>query len=225
MSDTRRRDFLGLSALWSLVAAMGVALAGVLRLPKPAVLPGPRRIFKLGDPAQFAVGSVVKMEAENLRSALGYPDEGRRQLLLAISPSTPELDELRSLYVSLFEAGLPHPLCPLLESHYVANRPAGEVVLGNKLFYKHFGLQVESKAAPDHLLMQLEFLSWLEHCIAAGNPERESLEKAREEFLDRHVNHWIPRAAALARRAGASCYAEALEAVVASAGESQTIAP
>ncbi len=65
MPDTRR-DFLGLSALWSMVAAVGVALAGVLRLPKPAVLPGPLRVFKLGDPAQYAVGAAVRMEAENL---------------------------------------------------------------------------------------------------------------------------------------------------------------
>ena len=66
MPDPRRRDFLGLSALWSLFSALGVALAGVLRLPKPAVLPGPRRVYKLGDPAQFPVGSAVKMDAEQL---------------------------------------------------------------------------------------------------------------------------------------------------------------
>jgi cytochrome b6-f complex iron-sulfur subunit len=60
---SKRRDFLGLAALWSVVLAMGTALAGVMRLPKPAVLPGPLRIFKLGDPAQFAVGSVTRMEA------------------------------------------------------------------------------------------------------------------------------------------------------------------
>lgn len=65
MPDTRR-DFLGLAALWSLVAAVGVALAGVLRLPKPAVLPGPMRVFKLGDPAQYAIGSVLRLETENL---------------------------------------------------------------------------------------------------------------------------------------------------------------
>jgi cytochrome b6-f complex iron-sulfur subunit len=57
-----RRDFLGLAALWTSVLAMGTALAGVLRLPKPAVLPGPLRVFKLGDPAQFAVGSVTRVE-------------------------------------------------------------------------------------------------------------------------------------------------------------------
>jgi cytochrome b6-f complex iron-sulfur subunit len=59
-----RRDFLTLAALWSLVTSLGVALAGVLRLPKPAVLPGPLRNYKLGDPAQFPVGSIVRRDAE-----------------------------------------------------------------------------------------------------------------------------------------------------------------
>jgi cytochrome b6-f complex iron-sulfur subunit len=59
----KRRDFLGLAALWSAVVAMGAAFAGVMRLPKPAVLPGPLRVYKLGDPAQFAVGSVTRNEA------------------------------------------------------------------------------------------------------------------------------------------------------------------
>ena len=59
----KRRDFLGLAALWGCVVAMGTALAGVMRLPKPAVLPGPLRVYKLGDPAQFAVGSVTRNEA------------------------------------------------------------------------------------------------------------------------------------------------------------------
>ena len=61
-----RRDFLGLGALWSAFAALGTALAGVARLPKPAVLPGPSRVFKLGDPAQYALGSVSFLENERL---------------------------------------------------------------------------------------------------------------------------------------------------------------
>lgn len=66
MSDsTRRRDFLGIAALWTSVAALGTALAGVLRLPKPAVLPGPLRVFKLGDPAQFAVGTTTRVDTGN----------------------------------------------------------------------------------------------------------------------------------------------------------------
>lgn len=61
----RRRDFLGLAAIWTSLLAIGTAVAGILRLPKPAVLPGPLRVYKLGDPAQFAVGSVTRMEAAN----------------------------------------------------------------------------------------------------------------------------------------------------------------
>lgn len=59
----KRRDFLGLAALWGSVIAMGTALAGVMRLPKPAVQPGPLRVFKLGDPAQFAIGSTTRIES------------------------------------------------------------------------------------------------------------------------------------------------------------------
>ena len=61
-----RRDFLGMAALSSLVAALGTALAGVLRLPTPAVLPGPMRVYKLGAPARFAVGSVTKLDAAQM---------------------------------------------------------------------------------------------------------------------------------------------------------------
>ena len=96
------------------------------------------------------------------RFALSYPDERLHAWFREFSPDTPEtLEELRALYIGLFEAGLPHPRCPLLESHYVENRPSTEVVLENKLYYQHFGLQIQSKAAPDSLLSQLEFLSWL----------------------------------------------------------------
>jgi cytochrome b6-f complex iron-sulfur subunit len=61
-----RRDFLGLAAFSSMLAAVGTALAGVLRLPKPAVLPGPLRVFKLGDPSQFAIGSVNRFDSEGM---------------------------------------------------------------------------------------------------------------------------------------------------------------
>jgi len=61
----KRRDFLGLTAFWSTIAALGTALAGVARLPKPAVQAGPLRIFKLGDPGQFAVGSTTRIDAGN----------------------------------------------------------------------------------------------------------------------------------------------------------------
>ena len=64
--DQDRRDFLGIAAACACCASVGTALAGIARLPKPAVLPGPQRVYKLGDPAQFAIGSVTRMDAQNL---------------------------------------------------------------------------------------------------------------------------------------------------------------
>ena len=61
-----RRSFLSLASLGSFFAAMGVALAGVLRLPRPTVLPGPVRRFKVGSAEDFPVGSETRLEKENV---------------------------------------------------------------------------------------------------------------------------------------------------------------
>ena len=154
------------------------------------------------------------------RFALAYPDQRHLEIFREYCDPAPTLEELRSKYIDLFEAGLPHPKCPLLEGYYLLNRPTGEVVLENKLFFQHFGLRMESKAAPDHLLTQLEFLSWLEHCIAAGNPERESLERARQDFIERHLSHWVPKAARSLAKQGVECYAAVFESLAAQIEES-----
>lgn len=146
------------------------------------------------------------------RFILSYPDERHLAYFGAGS-----LNDLRTLYVRLFEAGLPQPECPLLESHYVENRPSTEVVLENKLFYQHFGLAAPSRTAPDSLLTQLEFLSWIEHCRAAGNGDDASLGLAREQFIGRHLRH-AAKMAWHAREAGGGCYAEALEQLAAVVG-------
>jgi len=87
------------------------------------------------------------------RFGLSYPDERHLRRFAELCENVPgTLQELRSLYIDLFEAGLPQPRCPLLESAWLLNRPAGDVVLENKLFYRNFGLEIHSQAAPDHLL-------------------------------------------------------------------------
>lgn len=61
----RRRSFLSVAALTSFFGAVGMALAGALRLPGPAVLPGPVRRFKVGFPDQFPVGGETRVEEAN----------------------------------------------------------------------------------------------------------------------------------------------------------------
>jgi len=61
-----RRSFLSLASLGSFCAAIGVALAGALRLPRPTVMPGPARRYKIGNPEDFPVGSATHLEKENV---------------------------------------------------------------------------------------------------------------------------------------------------------------
>ena len=69
-----RRSFLSLASLGSFFAALGTAAVGMLRLPNPAVLPGPVRRFKLGPPEQFSAGSETPFDDQNL--VLFRDDEG-----------------------------------------------------------------------------------------------------------------------------------------------------
>lgn len=61
-----RRSFLSLASMGSFLAALGTAMAGILRLPNPAVLPGPVRRFKVGAPERFGLGSETAFADANL---------------------------------------------------------------------------------------------------------------------------------------------------------------
>jgi len=61
-----RRSFLSLASLASFFAAIGVAAAGVFRLPSPTVLPGPMRRYKVGHPEDLPMGSERIFAKENL---------------------------------------------------------------------------------------------------------------------------------------------------------------
>ena len=61
-----RRDFLGLSALWACVCAFVLGTIGLLRLPKPGLLPEVSRTLKIGAPEDFPVGSSVTYESRNV---------------------------------------------------------------------------------------------------------------------------------------------------------------
>lgn len=52
-----RRDFLGLAAIWTSVAAWAAAAIGALRLPMPAIFPESNSQVKVGPPDMFKIGS------------------------------------------------------------------------------------------------------------------------------------------------------------------------
>jgi cytochrome b6-f complex iron-sulfur subunit len=51
-----RRDWLGLGALWTMLASFLLATAGMMRLPKAAVLPSPSKKFRVALPETLAAG-------------------------------------------------------------------------------------------------------------------------------------------------------------------------
>ena len=51
-----RRDFLGLTAAWSAAAALFLAVLGMARLPRAAVLPSPSKKFRVTLPESMAPG-------------------------------------------------------------------------------------------------------------------------------------------------------------------------
>lgn len=61
-----RRDFLGLAAVWSAVAAFVMAMLGSMRLPMPSVFPESDSRVKLGRPERFAVDSVTYFSKQRL---------------------------------------------------------------------------------------------------------------------------------------------------------------
>lgn len=52
-----RRDFLGLAAAWSAVVTLAFAALGLVKLPKPGVLPTPSRKFRVTLPDSLAPGA------------------------------------------------------------------------------------------------------------------------------------------------------------------------
>ena len=115
-------------------------------------------------------------------------------------------EQYESAYISLFDVGIPEPPVPLFESAHDKSHPAQEIALENTYFYEVLGLKSDpSRAVPDYLVTQLEFLVALRYTRENTSEEATalSLERAEIEFLERHLLNWIPTAEAKLGRAGA----------------------
>jgi cytochrome b6-f complex iron-sulfur subunit len=61
-TDVSRRDFLGLASSGVIILSSVAALAGVLRMTKPSVHYEESKVFKIGKPENFPVGTVKLLE-------------------------------------------------------------------------------------------------------------------------------------------------------------------
>jgi len=115
-------------------------------------------------------------------------------------------EQYESAYIALFDVGIPEPPVPLFESAHDKTHPAQEIALENTCFYEVLGLKSDpSRAVPDYLVTQLEFLAALrytcEHTSEESTPV--SLARAETEFLERHLLNWVATAKAKLERTNA----------------------
>ena len=117
-----------------------------------------------------------------------------------------DYEQYESAYIALFDVGIPEPPVPLFESAHDKTHPAQEIALENSYFYEILGLKSDpSRAVPDYLITQLEFLAALRYTREHTSEESTavSLARAETEFLERHLLNWLPTAKAKLGRTSA----------------------
>jgi DMSO reductase family type II enzyme chaperone len=115
-------------------------------------------------------------------------------------------EQYESAYIALFDVGIPEPPVPLFESAHDKTHPPQEIALENTYFYELLGLKSDpSRAVPDYLVTQLEFLAALRYTCENASEEATavSLAKAETDFLERHLLNWVPNARIKLARTGA----------------------
>lgn len=123
-----------------------------------------------------------------------------------LPPSAAEYEEE---YIAVFDAGFPHPPCPLIETHWNKTEPAQNVIHEHVLFYKRFGLRLSesSRETPDHLRYQLDFHAhllrlWESAERDPGGGQAGQFGLAERDFRRRRMAGWIAKASAALTGAG-----------------------
>ncbi len=98
-------------------------------------------------------------------------------------PAPDTYDDMQSEYIRLFQVGGRRgPPCALHAGHYTRDRSR---TLQNLIrFYNYFGFRVVECVMPDHLPVQLEFMSEL---AADGSMDPASSRRAQADFLRIHL--------------------------------------
>ena len=133
---------------------------------------------------------------EKLRSASQW-DEGKYSSLAAIIEGEEDLKALAvdaaKLFIGPFEL-----LAPPYGSVYLENSRVvmGESTIDAEKLYIDEGLNLELKEAPDHITIELEFMSYLNflqvEALNASNMESAQLYRKKQlAFLDDHLGRWV----------------------------------
>lgn len=145
------------------------------------------------------------LRAESTRSVWATLVEGIECDVVPALPVPDTSAVFEQDYLSAFEVGLPHPPCPLIESHWNHSESVPKVLHENTLFYHHFGLKMSASTleTADHLRFQLDFLRYLAMLCAEALEQEQfdkvaQIEQARADYLERHLG-WVPEAAQACR--------------------------
>lgn len=113
---------------------------------------------------------------------------------LGAGPPTVSRDDFQAEYNRLFEVGaMSGPPCPLFGGLY--DRDRMRVMEELIRFYNYFGLGLTQGQLPDHITVELEFMHYLTYKEAEAQQNgggQESYQRAQKDFLDRHLDKWVP---------------------------------
>lgn len=122
------------------------------------------------------------------------------EMLLPIENTDMLSAEFESLYINILDGhDQKHACRPYESAWHGTDRSMQQWEV--KKFYQMFGLglNTDSNEMPDHITNELEFMHYLTHlAVEAGqgrlgkNVKRQQYVHAQRDFLQRHLNRWIP---------------------------------
>lgn len=128
-----------------------------------------------------------------------YPNRDTWQSLVEHGLVDPALDQetLETEYLAAFELGRSGSAVPLFEGRHRGDMGREGILEDLLRFYEFFDIKLSAtdREYPDHLVTELEFLSWLcqqEQTATLAGRDAQPFVRAARDFLDRHLAAWLP---------------------------------